>query len=359
MQFTKRLIILALAMLMVMSLFLLPSCKQPDPPALELQSLVWPVSIPLPKAEDYFVDIPDGCTVALAEKYHFSMLGTYPIALILTDERGREFTYSASLTLVNDKTPPTITGVQEPILAYLGGGISYRSGVSVSDNCSASVELSIDSSAVNPKEIGEYQVLYKAVDAAGNVTEIRRTVAVYEEEITVEKLNALIDPILARIINEGMDIKQKLRAVYDYVYENVSYSSTSDKNDWMRAAYNGIREGRGDCFTYFALSKAMMERLGVENLDIERPAEIAEMVNERHYWSLVNIGTKEDPKWYHFDSCRLNNITPPWGFLMTDSQLILYSDNRENADGISGYFYTYDTAAYPQSAEQIITPVYP
>lgn len=359
MQHTKRLITLALAMLLAASLFLLPACDQPEPPALELQSLVWPVSVPLPTAEDFIVAIPEGYTVSLAEKYNFSALGTYPVSLILTDERGREFTYSASLTLVSDTIPPTIAGVQEPIITYLGSGASYRSGVSVSDNCSTKIELEIDSSAVNLKAVGEYKVIYRATDAAGNVTEIHRTVAVYEEEITAEKLNALIDPILAKIIKDGMGIKEKLRAVYDYVYENVSYSSTSDKNSWMRAAYSGILEGRGDCFTYFALSKAMMERLGIENLDIERTPEIAAMVNERHYWSLVNIGTKEAPMWYHFDSCRLNNVARPWGFLMTDSQLILYSDKRENADGISGYFYAYDTTAYPPSAEQIITQVYP
>ena len=79
MQHTKRLITLALAMLLAASLFLLPACNQPEPPALELQSLVWPVSVPLPTAEDFFVAIPEGYTVSLAEKYNFSALGTYPI----------------------------------------------------------------------------------------------------------------------------------------------------------------------------------------------------------------------------------------------------------------------------------------
>ena len=156
-----------------------------------------------------------------------------------------------------------------------------------------------------------------------------------------------------------MNTQQKLRAIYDYVYDNIAYVSTSDKSSWVRAAYNGLVNRNGDCFTYFALAKAMMERVGIENMDIQRSPEVVAMVDERHYWSLVNIGTESTPQWYHFDACHLNDITRPWGFLMTDAQLLQYSDRRENADGISGYFYAYNTAAYPQTATEIITHVYP
>ena len=102
-----------------------------------------------------------------------------------------------------------------------------------------------------------------------------------------------------------------------------------------------------------------MERAGIENMDIERSPEVVAVVNERHYWSLVNIGTKSEPKWYHFDSCHLNDISRPWGFLMTDAQLMMYSDQRANKDGITGYFYSYNTALYPASATETITAVYP
>lgn len=354
MQNTKRYASLVLAMLLAVSLFLLPSCREPEPPAIEVKSLVWPVSVPLPGAEQFVGELPEGNTVRLAEKYNVSSLGTYSIPLILTDGKGREFTYSANLTLVDDNTPPTVNGLRD-LVAYIGGGISYLSGVSATDECDAGVTLTVDTSAVNLKAVGVYDVIYRATDAAGNVTEIRRTVSVYEEEITEDMLNALLDPILDRIISDSMTTKQKLRAIYDYVYENVAYVSTSDKSSWVRAAYNGLKNRNGDCFTYFALSKAMMERLGIENMDVERLPELAIMVNERHYWNLVNIGTKEAPQWYHFDACHLNDIGRPWGFLMTDEQLINYSETRENKNGISGYFYYYDTTKYPPRATEVIT----
>ena len=357
MQYTKRLTILVLAMLLAMSLFLLPSCKQPEAPAVEIKNLTWPVSVPLPTAEQFLVTVPVGCSVRLAEQYRISSLGTYSVPLILTDADGNEFSYTASLTLINDTTPPTINGLRD-LVAYLGGSISYYTGVTTVDDCDAGVTLTVDTKNVNLKEVGVYDVTYRATDAAGNVTEIRRTLSVYEQEITEEMLYERIDPILENIVSDNMSTKQKLRAIYDYVYENVSYVSTSDKSSWVRAAYNGVVEYKGDCFTYFALAKAMMERLGIENMDIERSPEVVAVVNERHYWSLVNIGTESEPKWYHFDSCHLNDISRPWGFLMTDAQLMMYSDQRANKDGITGYFYSYNTALYPASATETITAVY-
>ena len=358
MQNTKRLTALVLAMLMAVSLFLLPACQEPQAPTLQTKNLMWPTSATLPTAEQFVEAVPEGCTLRLAEKYHFSAFGTYPISLILTDERGREFTYSANLTLVDDNTPPTINGLSD-LIAYLGGGVSYLSGVTATDNCDAGVTLSVDTSAVNLREVGVYDVLYIAVDAAGNETRVRRTLSVYEEEITEEMLYSRLDPILRDIIGENMTTKQKLRAIYDYVYENVAYVSTSDKSSWVRAAYNGLVNRGGDCFTYFALSKAMMERIGIENMDVERLPELAAAVNERHYWNLVNIGDEDNPQWYHFDACRIKDISRPWGFLMTDDQLLQYSDTRENHEGISGYFYAYDTSIYPPRATNIITQVYP
>ena len=90
MQYTKRLIPLVLAMLLAMSLFLLPSCKQPEPPELEVKNLIWPVSVPLPTAEQFVSALPDGCSVRLAEGYSISTLGTYSVPLILTDAEGNE-----------------------------------------------------------------------------------------------------------------------------------------------------------------------------------------------------------------------------------------------------------------------------
>lgn len=350
--------VILILLAMVASLFFTFGCAPAQPPALEVRELTWAVSTPLPTAVDFVGTLPQGSTVRFAEEYQFTTYGKHDVELILTDERGNHFSYRTALTLIEDTVPPTLVGLRD-MVAYLGGGgVSYLSGVTAEDNCDGAVSVSVDTSGVDLKSVGIYDVIYKATDAAGNEATFRRTLAVYEQEITEQMLYELIDPILDRILSDGMTVQQQLREIYDYVYENVAYVSTSDKSSWVRAAYDGLQKRQGDCYTYFALSKAMMERVGIQNLDVERSADVVALVGERHYWSMVNVGQENAPVWYHFDSCHLHDIPRPWGFLMTDDQLAYYSETRESENGIAGYFYAYDAAAYPRSATEIITPTF-
>jgi hypothetical protein len=175
--------------------------------------------------------------------------------------------------------------------------------------------------------------------------------------VTEEMLYPLLDDVIDEIIYNGMSKKQMLRAVYDYVYNHIAYSSIADKSSWMSAAYEGLTTGQGDCYTYYALSKAFFERLGIENLDVAREQSAVIKTGERHFWNLVNLGDEDAPQWYHFDACHLNGLRVPWGFLMTDAQLDSYSELRQSASGVTDYFYAYDKSLYPSIAEKIITHI--
>ena len=124
----------------------------------------------------------------------------------------------------------------------------------------------------------------------------------------------------------------------------------------MRAAYDGLRTGQGDCFSYFALSKAIFARLGIETMDIKRTEGIS---IQSHYWNYVNIGTADAAKWYHFDACPIKGEHPRFGFLLTDEQVNDYTASRtmeEDGKTVSNFFYAYDAARYPKSATEIINP---
>jgi len=85
-------------------------------------------------------------------------------------------------------------------------------------------------------------------------------------------------------------------------------------------------------------------------LDIQRPAELAQKMNQTHYWSLVNIS--DDPQkdiWYHYDSCRLRAEYNHSGCLLTEIQINAYNYVREN-------FYAYNTNLFPKTCDTIITP---
>ena len=346
--------ILCLLAVFTLMLPILASCMTPEPPQIpKTRDLTLGVGAPIPRAETFFETVlPDGLRAEYAEEYHFTHTGDYRIAIDLFDAKGKKINRVEVLfSLVIDNEPPVMNGVGD-ISVCIGEGVSYRGGVTLSDNCFGEVRLQVDSSAVDLDTEGVYPVTYVATDAVGNRSEKQIRVYVYREAVTEEMLYALLDPIIADRIPSGASTEQKIRAVYDYVYYSISYDPYSDKSDWVRAAYEGLRSGEGDCYTYFALSKAFFERLGIENVDIRRTEGI---VDERHYWSMVNLGSRVAPRWYHFDATRLSGIQHS-GCLLTDQQVRAYTKQRTDENGIGNYFYVYDNAKYPTSDTEIITP---
>ena len=323
------------------------SCEEgTKDPEVQLQDLVWAVGAPLPTAEDFAISLPEGVEIAFAQEYQFTHLGEYTLELTVNKKK----TVSVKLNLVTDTQPPVMEGVKD-VVSYVGEGIAYRSGVTARDNCHGTVRLEVDSSAVNIHEAGVYPVVYTATDHAGNVATVTVNVYVYESVITEEMLNAELDRVIAERIPTTASKEAQVWEVYDYVYYHVKYTGVSDKSDWVRAAYEGLRTGTGDCYTYFALAKAFFNRLGIENMDIQRTEGI---VDERHYWNLVNIGGQGiDARWYHFDATPLQGSTHS-GCLLTDRQIAYYHVTRENEDGVREYFYAYDASQYPASHGTVI-----
>ena len=256
---------------------------------------------------------------------------------------------SGSVTASKDVTPPEIIGAQD-INIYVGEAPAYRKGVVVSDNSGADVSLTIDSSAARISEPGWYPITYIATDTSGNSTSVTVYLTVELYFPREEELNQALDNVIAQIILPGMTTEDKLRAIYYYVQGNIAFVDTSDKTNWKAEAYKALFvSNTGDCFSFFAASKAFLERLGIENLDIQRPEELAKQMNQTHYWSLVNIGDGDEERWYHFDSCRLRAEYNHSGCLLTEVQIEAYNCVREN-------FYAYEKDKYPVVCKTIITP---
>ncbi len=275
-----------------------------------------------------------------------SEIGDYDITFRVKDASGNETGDLFSiLTVIRDTEAPVFAEVPE-LSAYVGEAIAYRKGLVVRDNCGGPVNIEVNSSAVNPDLPGEYEVHFTATDASGNVSKASTLIHIYENQITEDQLNEKIDAVIAQIITPDMDKEAQLRAVYRYVYDNISYIPDSDKSDWVRAAYDGLfMAGAGDCFNYYAAAMAFCNRLGIDYRKIQRTPGAAEGT---HYWIMVNIGTAEEPRWYHFDCTHLRASYTHSGCLLTDTQIRAFNKIRAG-------FYAYDASAYPASAKTIIT----
>lgn len=145
-----------------------------------------------------------------------------------------------------------------------------------------------------------------------------------------------VDKIVGKLSADDMTALQKCQAVYNYVKGHVSYTGSSDKSDWKKGAYSGFTTGRGDCFTYYACSRALLTALGIENQEVQRSGS---ELPTRHYWNLVNCGEG----WYHFDACPHLKTDPHFVcFMATDQDLL-------NFDVSAGRgYYSFDADAYPE-----------
>lgn len=321
-------------------------------PTMQVQRVYWAVGTEIPDPK-YFVasttEVDSYTGEYVGELPNFTSYTDYPVKVQYTDASGNKSpVYDVILTPCKDDVAPTVE--VRDIECRVGEGIVWRNYVTLSDNCAGEIRLRVDSSKVNFSSEGSYTVYYTATDASGNETRAQATVLVVTMTVTDEMLNAEIDKVIARIITPDMSKIEQCRAIYQYVQGNIAYVNTSTKGDWKYAAYMSLfSSGTGDCYSYFAASKAFFERLDIENLDIQR---LPGYTDNTHFWSLVNVGTKEAPVWYHYDSTRLTAAYNVSGCLLTDAQVDAYDTWRAG-----DYFRIYDKSKYPATDTRIITDI--
>lgn len=286
----------------------------------------------LPKTvEDFIISVEDVTEVetAFVSEPDFTVAGEQTVEIRATDAGGNETVKTAKLILEKDVEAPVISGVAD-MNVVIGDSVAYRKNVKVTDNCPEGLNLTVDSSAVNLNAEGTYPVTYIARDLAGNETIATANVTVRPRVYDVNEVYALADGVLAGIIAPGMSPEQKLEAIYSYVQSHVAYISHSDKGNWVKAAYEGLVEGRGDCYVYASTAKALLTRAGITNLDIAKIPS-----GTSHYWNLVDVGYG----WYHFDTTP-RRPDHPHICMWTEAQLMEYSAAHNNC-------HNYDHSLYP------------
>ena len=335
------------------ALFLFSACigsRQQD--SVKTKDLIWAMGTEMPSAEAFFEDLLEGDAVEFAEKDPWRDLqrGENEISVIYQPKDGKKQTVTVKITMIDDREKPKIQGAKD-LIAYVGDtAVAYYANVSATDNCHGKVTMKVDSSAVDLTKEGTYPVTYYATDHAGNVSMVEVSIHIYKEKITIEMLNTKIDRHIQDLGLKTMNKSDQVRAIYRFVHTdaNIQYVDTSDKTDWVREAYFCLENRKGDCFSYFAVSKAFFERLGIENLDVQR---LPGYTDDTHYWSMVNIAEKnENPVWYHYDATRIKYVSSSTA-LLTDAQVDAFSrlDGKE-------YWFLYDRSQYPATSTDVITP---
>lgn len=227
---------------------------------------------------------------------------------------------------VLDTTAPVISGIRD-LEVYAGDTVSYKSGVTVTDDTDPKPTLHIDNSQVDLSKPGVYTVTYIATDAAGNSSRpisITLTVKVKPENyVDPEVIYAKADAILAQFIRDDMTDREKAEAVYVWTRRSVhlTYGSAPkgfdhESADWLQTAYQLINKDviKGDCFFFFAAQKLLLQRLNIPTIDCEKIYD----GESHHYWLLVSVDGGKS--YYHFDNVWSKSLC-----LVTDAELDAFS----------------------------------
>lgn len=246
------------------------------------------------------------------------------------DGVGNETVSVFPLTLAVDTTPPVLYGVVN-VGGYVDEPIAYFKEAYAVDDVDGRVEMAVESEVILSKK-GKYKVTYYATDLSGNTAEKSCTYTLVTPVVGDNEVRAMAKSVIAEIITPDMVTAEKLRAVFDYVRGHVRYTGASNKNDWRQEAIRGNTDGKGDCFTVYCLSRALLDELKIPYMSVTRRGG-----STRHYWLIVNIGTG----WYHFDplKTRVHNYSC---FMWTTQQCL-----------VKPYFWRFYEENYPAIATEL------
>ncbi len=254
------------------------------------------------------------------------------VVIIATDTSGNESRQSASLKLKLDKQSPEVYAYD--FVGYLEEAIVYKDHIKAVDNSGDSVEIMVDTSEVEAEKVGIYPVTYTATDRAGNATSVTVELTIKKHVYSMETLNERCQAVIDEIITADMTKAQQVRAVYNWIRENIEFIYVAEKDDWVETAYLGFERGRGNCYTYACIAKGVFNLLDIKNMDIE----MIPQDGHTHYWNLIDID--DGHGWYHFDAM-------PWngGYdhcMVTDE--VVQSFGRKAVVN----YYNYDRNRYPE-----------
>lgn len=239
-----------------------------------------------------------------------------------------------------DTEAPSLSGVTD-LTVYAGDAISYRSGITVTDDTDPEPQLYVDSTQVDLSTPGVYIVTYTAADSSGNQASQSTTVTVLPvKQSGTDALHAAAEKLLSYILLDNMTTREQVEAIYRWAHNDLRYSGHMDKSDWERAAYTMLTEGCGDCYGYFSVTKLLFDMLNIPNIDVQKVRN--HETDSDHYWSLVSVDGGKT--YYHFDA------TPRIGqvedfCLVTDEFLDAYSQENKNS-------HNRDKSLYPATPEE-------
>lgn len=296
----------------------------------------------IPPVEECVINIYDlnETTLEWLEVPDISAGGNIIAKAVVTDSSGNQTIVEVPFTVTKDSEAPVIEGTKN-LEAFVGDAIRYREEVTVTDDIDPNPVLEIDTSNVDLKTAGTYDVIYRAKDFSGNVSEVTIKLKLTKKPKTYvepEKVYAEANKVLKKIIKPNMTDMEKALQITYWVRYNINYVGNADNSSWTRAAYDGLTKRSGNCYNFAMAAKALFDAAGIENMIINRDP----YIYHPHYWNYINI----DGQWYHCDSTPRIKYNS-YFFMYTTKELKNFWHNGWNG-------YNFKESKYPASATKSV-----
>ena len=329
----------------------------------------------LPDPEDLVTDVFDATelTFEYADNYIFHETGEYQVVVHITDMAGNVLRVVVSVRVLDanekDTDKPVISGATD-IVANIGSIISYAENVTVYDAHDGKLDISdpkrfsVDKKAVRPNVVGPYPVVYTATDMAGNQTSVTVYLHIKHMEVSDNAIYTYAESVLSDIVTKSMTDRDKIEAIYRYVYaltDGFSTDITSDIHDrYTRLGYYGFLGYGTDAYAASGMLQVLFDVADIEYRVVERASN-----DFMHRWLLVDFGNG----WFHVDALQNGYVWTTDGrvlksdskeaeeleigsirftYEMTDSDLALYTQLME-AHRVGWNYYTFKTEDYPRT----------
>lgn len=295
----------------------------------------------VPEATTLVTNIQDvsEVTVSYVQEPDVSKGGTSVAKVKLTDAYNNSSELEVPVLVTADEIPPVIEGAKD-MEYFLGDSISYKAGITVTDDETANPKLTVDNSQVDTTVAGTYPVTYTATDDAGNSVSVTVNLTLTEKPkdyVDVQTVYDLAQAVLDEITDDSMTDMEVAFAIYNWTKTKIGYTGSSDKSSWTKGAYQAFTQRSGDCFNYFAAAKALYDVAGIENVDVVK----SDTSHSSHFWSLINLGDG----WYHVDCTPRRKVG--YFFMNTDEELEAYSVKNKNS-------HIFNSEDYPERATESV-----
>ena len=130
------------------------------------------------------------------------------------------------------------------------------------------------------------------------VVEIKYELSYYDDAVMEAETDKKVSEILESLQLEGKSKYDQIKAIYDYLCENIEYEPAAADNDIRRTAYGALVEGKAVCQGYSVSLYRLLLAAGIDNRIVFGKGVSPNSTVGPHTWNIVNLYGK----YYYVDT---------------------------------------------------------